>query len=417
MKPRLALFALLLFAPFALAGTYLAPISEGPIYEGNSVRIPIGTYWADIRVYSLGIEGGYAHCTGNGSSRSCGPCPVTEDASFIVTLWNGTETRLSGIAENSTQTVEKQFKLTVTRVEENLFVDNLDAGHCAYTDARVTFQFSPYVECASDSDCDSGKGCANYYCVSSECNSNAQCAQDENCTFHQCVSIRHGTCGEVGNHTWVPYQCCDDGACSSGLHCMRNTCRLYRLCTSNGDCLFDEHCSSYTSHCEIVPSTSCGTYGMHSWTNFSCCNDSACGPGTRCISHECLGCTSDSDCPLNASCRSNSCVPFTGCGLIANHTFTPYECCSNSDCFDEFFCSNHSCDPVRCQCGQIANHICVTTECATPTPTPTPVPRTPTPAPTPAPTPQPSTCPVVFLLPLGLIAAALFSRKGGASHQ
>lgn len=409
MRPSLALLAILLLTPLLLAGTYLPPVANGPVYEGKTVRIPIGTFWADVRVYSLGISPGFAVCTGVGSGRTCGPCPVTEAATFIVTYWNGTEVRALGIAEGATGTVSNQFKIKVTKIEETFYIENIDSGTCNYYDARVYFEFFPFVECAADSGCPSGKGCANYLCVRSECNTNANCAADEECVFHRCNTVQRHECGEIRNHTWVDFQCCDSSACPSGQRCIQNTCRIYRFCSRNVDCRLDEYCSSATTHCEAIPSTSCGAYSNHSWVPYACCSNSDCPSGKRCINHECLGCTSDSDCPLNSTCRTGSCIELTGCGLIANHTLTPYECCSDSDCFEEFFCSNHDCIPVPCICGSIINHTCIPGPCPTSTPGGTVIPPSPTPAITPTPTPaatptaEPTPAPSPTPTPAGIV--------------
>lgn len=395
MNPRLALFALLLLIPLIQGGSFLSPISEGPVYEGKSVRVPMGTLWMDVRAYSLGIMPGFASCTGTGSSRRCGACPVTESATFIITNWNGTEVRVSDISEGQTREVPSLFRLKVTGIDETLYVENADSGLCNYIDARVYFTFAPYVECTVDRDCPAGKGCADYHCVSSECNTNDDCAEDENCTFRQCNTIVKHTCGEVRNHQWVDFQCCNDSACRTGQRCLRNTCRAYRFCSRDVDCQLDEYCSGATQHCEIInASGDCGQFDAHRWVPYACCNDTMCPATTRCLNHSCIGCTSDSECANDSTCRNSTCVRFTGCGLAANHTFTPYECCSDSDCFDEFACSGHRCVPVPCECGDIRNHTCANESCATPTPKPTMgQTSTPTPTPTPAPTPAPGVTP------------------------
>lgn len=108
---------------------------------------------------------------------------------------------------------------------------------------------------------------------------------------------------------------------------------------------------------------------------------------------ECAGCTSNADCPTNSVCSAGSCIPIDCCGVIENHTCTPYECCSNQGCPAGQSCSNNTCVPqippvdigctedddclqtehcvdgecvpVPCGCGSIENHSCSLYECCT----------------------------------------------------
>lgn len=418
MNMKLAVLALLLLAPALLAGSFLPVVSKN-ISEGKSERFPIGTIWADVRAYQLNISTVYASCSGNGSARTCGPCPTPNElAIFIVTFWNGTAVTTPAINESGEYTATGQFKIRVARINETAYVDNTGTGQCNYMSAFVTTEFYAYVQCRVDSDCPSGLGCTNatYTCVTSECSTNAQCAEDEACTYHQCYTVPRKSCGEIRNHTWVDFKCCSDAACPSDERCMRNACREYRYCANSNDCYVDEYCSNSTRHCELVENTSaCGAYIGHRWENYACCSDAACGSGQRCVNHACIACASDADCADDSVCRNATCQKLTGCGLIANHAITPYECCANDDCFAESACVDHGCRPIPCPCGDIVNHTCI--PCATPTPTPAPS-ETPTPAPTstpantqtPAPTPAPtpaSACPGMFvLLAAGLVAAA-----------
>jgi|GEM_PF-6411157 len=400
------LLALLLFSLAVFAGVYLSPFTAGPIYEGRVERINIGTAWADVRAYSISIELGYATCTGNGSARTCGPCPViAERATFKVTWWNGTESSLNNIREGETGEVKNQFRIKVKTISENTYVENMDSGGCNYIEPSVIFEFSPYVECAKDSDCPAGLGCADYKCVKTECNSNKDCAEDEFCANRQCYSVPRKSCGYIANHSWIDYECCADEDCRTGWKCANHSCRRYRLCALMSDCQMDEICSSETGHCEYIPpSSSCGTYSNHTWINFECCSNSDCPSDKICHEHKCTGCVTNNDCADNEICQSGSCVEITGCGRIANHTFTPYECCGDSDCFEEFSCVEHECKPISCPCGKIVNHECIPcTPTPTPVTTPTPTPaQNPeemlTPAPTPTPKPAPSACPSFILL-------------------
>ena len=402
MRHQILLLVLLFLSITVFAGVYLAPSTAGPILEGRTARINIGTAWADVRAYSIHVETGYATCTGNGTARTCGPCPIiTERASFRVTWWNGTESSLNDIREGETGEVKNQFRIKVKNISEDAYVENMDSGACNYVEANVTFEFSPYVECARDSDCPSGLGCADYKCVKTECDTNSDCAEDEFCMNRQCYSVRRGTCGYIANHSWIDYECCADGDCKTGWRCVNHSCRRYRFCAMMEDCAVDEVCSNETRHCEYIPPKSaCGTYANHAWVDFECCNDSDCPPHQVCRGNRCVGCATNDDCAEDEVCQSGSCVKLTGCGLIANHTFTPYECCSNSDCFEEFACIEHECRPVPCPCGRVINHTCVA---CTPTPTPvlTPTPaqrQSPAPTPSPTPTPAQSACLSFILL-------------------
>jgi hypothetical protein len=60
-----------------------------------------------------------------------------------------------------------------------------------------------------------------------------------------------------------------------------------------------------------------------------CVADSGCGPSERCV---------------NQTCSLIQCQ----CGQAANHSCTPYPCCSDSQCTDGGTCINHSCKPKAC---------------------------------------------------------------------
>lgn len=366
----LCLALILALAWTASAGVFAPPTSTGPVYEGTVTRINVSTHWVDVRAYAISIQFGYAICTGNGSARTCGACPlVSEKATFIVTWMNGTTTTLDNITEGQTREVAGQYKIKVTKIEEAAYVYDTEGGQCAYREAKVTYEFSPFVECTADSQCGSGLGCSNYACVSAECASNYQCAWNEYCTNRQCYSVPTGACGKVENHTWIQYQCCFDDDCSAGWVCGDHDCRRYRLCVLMSDCQFDEICSNETRHCEYIQHNStCGVFSNHAWIDYECCNNTDCLAGKVCSNHSCIGCITSANCANDEACQSSTCVRLTGCGLIANHTLTPYECCNNTDCFDEFACTDHHCRPIDCPCGTIRNHEC---NYCTPTPIPT----------------------------------------------
>jgi len=407
INPGFCLLALLIFTSLCFAGVYLSPTAEGPVGEGASVRVAIGTHWADVRVRAVDIESGLASCSGTGEGRTCGACPIlSEAASFIVTLWNGTEYQASGIRQGNTTETPGVFKIRVTDITETMFVENKDSGMCNRLDAHVSFEYYPYVECSSDSNCPAGKGCADYTCVSAECSNDNQCAADEHCVNRQCYSIAPRACGYIANHTWVNYECCSDTDCQSGFICANHECRVYHLCSRSADCLYDERCNGETGHCQYIPPVpACGRYENNAWLAYECCNNSGCQPWLVCTrEHVCLGCVSDADCDGNETCSSSTCTLITGCGLIANHTISHYECCADSDCFDEFACTAHECGPIPCPCGRIVNHACVAcTPTPVPTPTPTPAPIiAPTPTPTPAPEPSDGAALLATLCPIAI---------------
>ena len=412
-----ALLTVLLLSSLAFAGVFL-PASFQNISEGRSGRFPIGVYWADVRVYQVELSTVFASCSGTGSARVCGPCPrPNESAKFIVTFWNGTAFETPSINEGGEYVQNATFRIKAKMINETSYVENTANGQCAHLDPYVTVEFSPYVQCSADSDCPSGYGCAAsvYECVSSQCSTNADCADDEYCTEHKCYTVPLRECGEVRNHTWVPYDCCDDSACGSGERCVHNTCRVYRYCMFDSDCFADEACGMETRRCEALEAGSeCGAFVDHAWTDFECCASSDCPDGMKCHDNVCLECASDYDCPGDSFCKDSECVQITGCGLIANHTIVQYECCENSDCFEEFACVENRCRPIPCPCGEIVDHVCI--PCETPTPEPTPGPDespTATPSPTAQETPTPvpaSPCGAGFaLLAAGLLVAV---KKG-----
>ncbi len=61
------------------------------------------------------------------------------------------------------------------------------------------------------------------------------------------------------------------------------------------------------------------------------------------------GCTSDDQCPLVDFCNLSigACQPVTGvCGFAANHAWSSYRCCQDSDCPTANVCIAHACEPV-----------------------------------------------------------------------
>jgi len=84
-------------------------------------------------------------------------------------------------------------------------------------------------ECTKDTDCPSGKVCMNSKCAEPQqptqgCASDSDCAAEQYCSAGNCTPVVEGTCGQIVNHAWVPYECCTDADCASGLTCQGNIC-------------------------------------------------------------------------------------------------------------------------------------------------------------------------------------------------
>ncbi len=58
----------------------------------------------------------------------------------------------------------------------------------------------------------------SFSCISSQ-----DCEEDEYCVQGDCKQLT-GECGRPINHTWVPYECCDDSACPEDLYCRAFIC-------------------------------------------------------------------------------------------------------------------------------------------------------------------------------------------------
>lgn len=116
-------------------------------------------------------------------------------------------------------------------------------------------------------------------------------------------------------------------------------------CTSDSQCSATQRCSG--GNCVTVP-CECGAVSNHQCAPYACCSDSQCGANQVCENHACkpkpeekppqYECTSDSGCAdakrceIAAGAAGGTCVDVTGCGTVANHVLTPYECGDGPDC-------------------------------------------------------------------------------------
>ena len=137
-------------------------------------------------------------------------------------------------------------------------------------------------------------------------------------------------------------------------------------CTSDSQCPDADTCMNQT--CAPV-SCSCGYAASHTCQNYECCADKDCPTGQVCTSHSCKPkqqqctppgcCTADTQCGDTQNCLSatgapasatapGKCNDITGCGSIANHVLTPYQCgpapgCPT--CEQGSVCTNNICVP------------------------------------------------------------------------
>jgi len=62
------------------------------------------------------------------------------------------------------------------------------------------------------------------------CENNTYCEDSEYCmlaanpSLNKCTAVTVGSCGEVSNHSWMSYECCDNSDCNVGNICSNNFC-------------------------------------------------------------------------------------------------------------------------------------------------------------------------------------------------
>lgn len=145
-------------------------------------------------------------------------------------------------------------------------------------------------------------------------------------------------------------------------------------CTTNNDCPANQQCSN--SQC-IPIACDCGFISNHQCIDYQCCSASACGTNEVCTDHICVKeeskpeCTVDSDCPDDSICVDGSCKPLVGCGEIANHAITLYQCGSGEGCpsCPVGTCIEHVCfvGDVSCESGRVGEQkTCEFTQSQTP---------------------------------------------------
>jgi hypothetical protein len=119
-------------------------------------------------------------------------------------------------------------------------------------------------------------------------------------------------------------------ACEQCVECVTDN-----NCPDNKQCI-NEKC--------VGLECGCGHAVNHECVDYQCCADTQCKTGQVCDSHICkvpeikYECTSDSDCPGSQRCKivsgekGGKCEDITGCGKVANHVLTPYQCGSGPNC-------------------------------------------------------------------------------------
>jgi len=67
----------------------------------------------------------------------------------------------------------------------------------------------------------------SYFCPNycNECYLDEECSDVQSCYNGECINLT-GQCGYAQNHTWVNYECCEDGDCKNNLTCINHTCTL-----------------------------------------------------------------------------------------------------------------------------------------------------------------------------------------------
>ncbi|MEM2948790.1 MAG: Dickkopf N-terminal cysteine-rich domain-containing protein [Candidatus Bilamarchaeaceae archaeon] len=139
------------------------------------------------------------------------------NASFPITVDGIGEYVLTVCARNDNAHACADFIVQVTEECER---DN-DCGEDEYCDDGVCKPKKKVrEECKRDGECESGV-CSNGICV--YCTSNEDCAFNEICAEGICKKIEC-PCGEIRNHTCIPYRCCADEDCNVNEFCIDHSC-------------------------------------------------------------------------------------------------------------------------------------------------------------------------------------------------
>ncbi len=118
-----------------------------------------------------------------------------------------------------------------------------------------------------------------------QCTQDSDCPDADSCVNQSCVAVQC-SCGQIANHTCSAYGCCSDSQCPSGQYCQGHTCQYPSTTTSK--------------------------------------------PVYQCTSDG--DCASDQSCNIPAGAKGGNCQQITGCGAVANHVLSPYQCGSGPYC-------------------------------------------------------------------------------------
>jgi len=209
--------------------------------------------------------------------------------------------------------------------------------------------------CTTDFECESGFCCkqgvysgtcraSSAQCPNYECIENAHCAETKYCLNNKCVNVPTGDCGEIVDHAWVDFECCDDDECAVDEKCEDNGC--------------------------VKITGDCGHVENHTWVEYECCENADCLGTEKCVNNVCESitgvdgyaenhtwvyyeCTKNSDCAADEKCSAHDCIKIQQgtCGEIVDHAWVDFECCSDGDCSENQFCNeNNECQDKMC-CG------------------------------------------------------------------
>lgn len=115
----------------------------------------------------------------------------------------------------------------------------------------------------------------NHSWIYYECCENSQCGSTETCAGNSCVQVS-GTCGYAAEHRWIGYDCCTDAECPRGYGCVAHECAPEPECGTNAECASNQACVS--GNCVQIVGE-CGYAASHEWVPYECCEDSECSSG------------------------------------------------------------------------------------------------------------------------------------------
>lgn len=129
-----------------------------------------------------------------------------------------------------------------------------------------------------------------------ECNTDIDCASSEHCVAaadgDKCLPVTaQGECGYIADHQWNEYQCCLNSDCAIGKICQDHICKIENPCGTDADCADNEYCAPLAagnSCMQVSPLGECGYATNHQWNEYQCCADTDCGVDQYCSTHQCL---------------------------------------------------------------------------------------------------------------------------------